>query len=673
MIKIRLITNSSATFAPSFAAFAFKFFLLLFLLVILNSEMVFTQEAGNSELITSVAEELAGEDQGDIESYIDRLSELAENPVNLNSGSEDELSRLFFLTDFQVRSLIDYTRTSGRLVSAYELPSIPGFDRETASLMLPFITIEDSKTSTPLFGPLRNHLLTNITYRTGNDYSSSPGSPVRFLAKHRITSGRFTAGFTLEKDPGEKLFTGKPVRPEFLSSYILYSGEGNVKKIIAGDFAARFGLGTGINTSFGMSLPLTTPGYLASRNEIKQYTSTGENNFFRGAATELAFGKLSTTLFLSSNMADATPSDSVNGVEGFYTSGLHDTETGMERKDVVRNIAWGINASYSIKNVRVGMLWSEDRLSLPVIAGGNDPEKKFDFSGRSNSLYSFYYSALIKNVILFGEASFNSSFSHAIVQGLSLRLSGRLTVNGLYRKLEPGYFSLHGRGPGSSSGNWNERSMMAGFSFEAAKHLFISGGCDMRKFPWLKYRCSSPSSSLRQELRIRFLPAENLSAEVLYNYRSSYYDIPESNGIPATEELSYNYVRGSVRYSPVKGLILTTRTDYKSVGRGEEKGMLLLQDAAYSFRKIPLSFWFRYCIFSTGSWDARLYTYENDLLYSFSIPALSGEGSRSYIMVKWEFGDFAEVRLKYGITSTGNSEINSVIKEDFRFQARIYF
>jgi hypothetical protein len=670
--KIQAITNLFANFAPSFAAFAFKFFfLLLLLLIIQSSKMVFSQEA-TSDLITSVAEELAGEDQGDIESYIDRLSELAENPVNLNSGSEDELSRLFFLTDFQVRSLIDYTRTSGRLVSAYEIPSIPGFDRETASLMLPFVTIEDSKTRTRFFGPVRNNLLTNITYRPGNDYSSSPGSPVRFLAKHRITSGRLTAGFTLEKDPGEKLFTGKPVRPEFLSSYLAYKGDGHVRKIIIGDFAARFGQGTGVNTSFGMALPLSTPNYLASKNEIKQYTSTDENNFFRGAATELAFGKLSATLFVSSILKDATPSDSVESIEGFYTSGLHDTETGMARKDVVRNIAWGINASYSFKNVRAGLLWSEDRLSLPVLTGGSDPENKFDFNGRTNRLYSVYYSAFIKNILLFGEASFNPSFSHAIVQGLSLKLSGRLTVTGLYRNLEPGYFSFHGRGPGSSSGSWNERSMMAGFSFEAAKHLFISGGCDIRKFPWLKYRCSSPSSSVRRELRLKFLPAENLSAEVLYNYRSSFYDIPESNGIPVTRELYYNYVRGSVRYSPVKGLFLTTRTDYKSVGRGEEKGMLLLQDVAYSFRKIPLSFWFRYCIFSTGSWDARLYTYENDLLYSFSIPALSGEGSRSYLMIKWEFGDFADIRVKYGITSTGK-ELNSVIKEDWRFQARMYF
>ncbi len=78
--------------------------------------------------------------------------------------------------------------------------------------------------------------------------------------------------------------------------------------------------------------------------------------------------------------------------------------------------------------------------------------------------------------------------------------------------------------------------------------------------------------------------------------------------------------------------------------------MLLLQDISYRFAKIPVSVWFRYSIFTTDSWDSRLYVYENDLLNSFSIPALSGEGSRSYIMIAWKANKFINLRIKYGIT-----------------------
>jgi hypothetical protein len=113
--------------------------------------------------------------------------------------------------------------------------------------------------------------------------------------------------------------------------------------------------------------------------------------------------------------------------------------------------------------------------------------------------------------------------------------------------------------------------------------------------------------------------------------------------------------------------------DFKTVAPSGSRGMILCQDISYIFRKIPVTIWVRFCIFKTDNWDSRIYTYENDLLYSYSIPALYGEGSRSYIMVKWKIGDYAELRIKYGITSsvtTGKSLENT---EEIKMQFRIWF
>jgi hypothetical protein len=88
---------------------------------------------------------------------------------------------------------------------------------------------------------------------------------------------------------------------------------------------------------------------------------------------------------------------------------------------------------------------------------------------------------------------------------------------------------------------------------------------------------------------------------------------------------------------------------------------------------VPVTVWARFCPFYTDDWDSRIYVYENDLLYSFSIPALYGKGSRSYIMTKWKISDFAELRIKYGITSsvtTGRSLENT---EEIKMQFRIWF
>jgi hypothetical protein len=141
-------------------------------------------------------------------------------------------------------------------------------------------------------------------------------------------------------------------------------------------------------------------------------------------------------------------------------------------------------------------------------------------------------------------------------------------------------------------------------------------------------------------------------------------------GIEGSESRSFKWL---FRYLPAENSVFTTRIDYKMAYPGRSRGMLLFEDINYSFKMIPVTLWFRYCLFSTESWDSRLYTYENDLLYSFSIPALSGEGSRCYFMAKFDLGHFGEMRIKYGLTSiidTGNKNINS---DEIKMQLRIWF
>lgn len=75
---------------------------LFFCILLSYSSVVSSQETRLTETIESIAEQLAA-DESDPEAaalYTERLSDLAEDPVNINSADEDELSRLFFLTHF---------------------------------------------------------------------------------------------------------------------------------------------------------------------------------------------------------------------------------------------------------------------------------------------------------------------------------------------------------------------------------------------------------------------------------------------------------------------------------------------------------------------------------------------------------------------------------------------
>jgi len=670
-------------FAQTFAPFAVKkrFIINSFLIVLFTSisVLVYGQSEKLSEIIIEVAEELAADDSDPeaVSVFTDRLHELVENPVKLNSANENEISRLFFLSDFQVKALADYVHSSGRIVSVYELATIPGFDKETAGLIIPFITLEYKLINNSDSVRWRNSLISNISLKSGNNNTASLGSNWRILTKYKFTSGGFSGGITAEKDPGEKLFCGTPPLPDFMSAHLAYSGRGLIRRIVVGDYSARFGQGTNINTGISRGISLTSPGYLSASDEIKPYTSTQESRFFRGVAAEISIKNLELSMFFSKNHTDATissESDSSNNyIESFYLAGVHNTPALFRKKDVVSELAYGLTLSYNFNNLRIGLVWSENRFSLPLNLAGNDPEKIFNFTGDRNNIYTIYYNSVVRKILLYGELSSNDNKKLAVIQGISFRPSDRLTINFLFRKYNAGFSTFYGQGPGTGSKTSNETGLLGNFTFEAARHLFISGGCDIQSFPWLKYRCSAPSYGVRQELRIRFMPSEKLSFDASYNYRLSMVDNAATKGIPDQEKVITRTLKSSARYSIQNNLTLGTRIDYKIAYPSGSRGMILFQEINYSFRRVPVTIWARYCIFNTDDWLSRIYTYENDLLYSFSIPALAGEGSRSYVMAKWKISDFAELRIKYGMTSLVTNGKSGENTDEIKMQLRVWF
>jgi len=106
---------------------------------------------------------------------------------------------------------------------------------------------------------------------------------------------------------------------------------------------------------------------------------------------------------------------------------------------------------------------------------------------------------------------------------------------------------------------------------------------------------------------------------------------------------------------------------------------MVFQDVQYSPVKIPLNLSARLAWFNTESYNSRIYAYENDLLYTFAVPAFFGKGFRGYLNLKYKISEKAEIWFKLANTwqsgaesiSSGYNEIGGNQKTELKFQLRL--
>jgi hypothetical protein len=114
-------------------------------------------------------------------------------------------------------------------------------------------------------------------------------------------------------------------------------------------------------------------------------------------------------------------------------------------------------------------------------------------------------------------------------------------------------------------------------------------------------------------------------------------------------------------------------------GLEKEKGLMIFQDIQYVPTKIPLNISARIAWFSTDSYNSRVYAYENDLLYTFSIPAYYGSGFRTYLNLNYKIAKNIDCWFKIAntswndrdIISSGYNEIQGNNKTELKFQLRV--
>lgn len=621
----------------------------------------------------SVEEIMALADDADPTALLEELAELKESPVTINSGDAMEIARLFFLTDFQVMVLADHVRKNGNVVTIYELALLPAFDRSTVMLMAPYVSLEPVTESVH-----KGYGRTTVTLTGSTRFIAgvSDTEGVRSLLRLKHEQGRFSLGLTAENDPGEPFTFKDGYGTDFLSGYIEIEGNKFINKIIVGDYALRMGEGLVFNSSQWMGSWLSSPSFMSGRSTAAPYTSAEENSFFRGVSLMAGGMNAGAVLFASSNKIDARilcNEDSIaTGVSNLVRGGLHITESQLGARNSLTETVAGLHLTAGAQKVRGGVTASATWFSLPFRPDRRKPENLHAFEGSRLMNLAADLRAGTGPVLIFAEAGMSLPGSWAATAGLRAKPSGRVTFNILLRHFSPEYHAFHSGAFKAGSGSGNETGLAASVHLEAARHLFVTAAADHYRIPWLRYRSSAPSYGNRIEVKGEYLPRDDISLRLSYTSSSREYDSASETGTALSVIHTRQQLSFALNCNPAKGLRLTTRASASFITPSEEKGYLLCQDFSYTFHKVPLRIWFRYAIGSSDGWDSRLYAWEADLLSSFSVPALYGEMTRSFIMLSWEPAEWVEARLKYAFTDPG-IDSGAGLKHELKGQVRITF
>ena len=661
------------------------------------------------QIIADIYEQVSENSDTEIDftSFYEDMIYYSENPINLNKTTKEELEKLQFLSDIQVDNILHYLYRYAPLNTIYEMQLIDGLDMTDIRMLLPFVMLGEAgarKETLRLkdvfkYGKNELYLRLDRGLETKEGYRFIPeeeqqaeeknarkyvGDPFYNHIKYRFRyRDRIAFGVTAEKDAGEQFWGDHNKGYDFYSAHVELKNFGKLKTLVLGDYRANFGQGLVLRTDFSMGKSSYVMQVNPRSSGLKKYTSTDEYNFFRGAGATVSLGNLDITGFYSNKLIDG---DTIGGqFASVKIDGLHRTINDLNRKRNVSQQVIGGNVTYTYSWLQVGataLYNSFDHSLEPRPANYN----KFYFRGKEQTVGSVNYRVRAGKLNIFGETALSDrEGAWATINGLNFSPISRVGLVALHRYFSKEYDTFFATTFSESSRVNNETGFYIGTEVRPIKYWKVSAYIDSYRFPWMKFGIDEPSIGKDYLVQVDYAPKRNVNMywrfkfeEKMSNYSDTVTTMPlvlPQQKWAARYLLNYSYGRFSFKNQ------LDVNSFYDEVNP-VSYGYSALQDVSYEFVRVPLRIDLRFYIFDAMNYENRLYTYEKDVLYAFSVPMNYGMGSRYYVNLRYELNQNISFWLKLAQTvyaderatiSSSNEEIQGNRKTDLRFLMRLKF
>jgi len=648
------------------------------------------------ENLTQASDDATTED----DSYLQKLVQYIKDPINLNYADEGQLQELKILSPIQISNLILYRKLLGKFISIYELQAVPDWDIDLIKRIRPYITVSNkadlfNSVGSRLKNGRNTLLLRNIQIleksrgyllNSSNAINFYPGSPQHTLVRYKYTfKNLLQYGVTGEKDAGEQFFKGAQKKGfDFYSAHFFVRNIGIIKSLALGDFTVSLGQGLTQWGSLAFNKGAEVLNIKRESDILRPYNSAGEIAFNRGIGITLQKDKWQATGFVSYRKLDANFNvDTLNFedfVSSLQTSGYHRTASEVADKGTQGQLTLGGNLAYSTDRLHIGInavhYNFEHTITKPVYL-----YNAYALSGKTAGNYSVDYSYTYKNMHFFGEAATDEDLDKAFINGLLISVDSHVDMSFLYRNISRGYQSLYSNAFTENTYPTNESGFYTGISIAPSAQIRINAYADFYHFPWIKYRVDAPTSGNDYLVQLTYTP--NKQAEIYIRYHTEKKAInynPGSNALNPVIAQPKQDLRAQFSYKLSSDFTFRSRVELSWFDKNAddaENGFLIYTDVLYKPMFKPFSGNVRIQYFETDGYNSRLYAYENDVLYGYSIPVFYDKGYRYYVNINYDvtrrlsvWGRFAQtIYPDKNIISSGLDEIQGNKKSEVTLQA----
>ncbi|TKG88618.1 hypothetical protein EYV94_26820 [Puteibacter caeruleilacunae] len=639
-------------------------------------------------------EELLSADNEDQSSLLEEIEYLYHHPLDINNATNDELSQLFFLDSYQIASILLYRQEQGGFVSPFEFIAIDGLTTSEAKYLSLFTCIGDIKESPtkPSLKYIKHEIVSSTSatlekqkgYQKPYDEGGFKGNHWKKYLRWTARSGKdMEVGTTMETDPGEPFFKSpNKAGFDYYSFHAIYSPRRTLQTIVVGDYICRTGLGLSLWSGYGIRKSASLTSVTMPQLGLAPYRSSRENHFLRGIGTQFKWKEFQLVSFFSSRKADALLNIRGDSIISIQSSGYHRTSNELDRKNNIVETIYGTSLLWSHNRWRAQLNVNQKQYSKAILPGSR-PYQRYNFSAKTNSNISTTLFWVDNGINVSTETAISSSSGIATLQKviLSPAILARFSI--IHRYYQRNYHS--NMGSSFTENNLkNEHGLYIGTELLPCSHWKINAYFDSWKCPWLNYNNISPSNGKDYLVQFSFSPSGKHQCYLRIKEKTEDHNGTASTGVKKEYQTTKTSMRLNHLWQVNPYLSIQNRMEqvtYHTEITPKEKGWLLFAQLNWSPQSQKLKLNYRFSWFKTASYNTRVYSYENDLLYALSTPSMFGQGIRSYLNCAWNISSSLALRGKLAYTyyshqqsiGSGLTLIDAPHKTELKLQARIKF